>query len=111
MTRIVNGVEQPDDPNEIADKANRAIAGTPEVRVVPPVITNYQFRKALRDMSAATINAFKTYVVGASEEIQDYWQFSPFIRRDHANVEAVRVALNRTQANIDTFFRNAARIT
>lgn len=107
MSRLVNGVIQADDPGHAAQQA----AGNAfRAARVPPVISNYQFRKALRDTSQATINAFKAYVSGASEDIQDYWQLEPRIRRDHPNVELVRIALGRTQAQINTLFRNAKLI-
>lgn len=61
----------------------------------------------MRNTSPATINSFLNYLSTASADIQDYWQFSSSIRRSHPNVEAARVALGRTQAQIDTFFRNA----
>lgn len=109
---MVNGVEQPDDPNEISDRSVRKAARqAAEAAYVPPFVRNYQFRKAMRDTSQATINAFKAYVAGASEDIQDYWQYEQIIRRNHPNVEAARVALGRTQGAIDTFFRNAWLLT
>ena len=92
----------------VATSAQAKIAA--QAAYVPPFIGNRQFRKALRDMSQATINAFVAYVAGASDDIKDYWQYEPRIFRNHPNVEAARVALSRTQANIDTFFRNAAKI-
>ena len=111
MSRIVNGVVVPDDPNETADKANRVAAGTPDARLVPPVITNDQVRQAMLGTSAATLDAFEAYVAGASRAIRIYWQYNPYIRRNHPNVEAARVALGRTQAQIDSFFRNAKLLT
>lgn len=110
-TKYVAGVAVQMTTQEEADFDAQAAADVATTAaLVPPVITNDQFRQALRNTSQATINAFKTYVAGASEDIQDYWQYRPFIRRNHPNVEAARVALGRTQAQIDTFFRNAAQI-
>jgi hypothetical protein len=111
LFKNVNGVvvqmSAQEEAAALADQSARLANPLP----VPDSVTNYQFRQALRNTSAATINAFITYVTGATQDIQDYWQYQPRIQRSHPNVEAVRVALGRTQANIDTFFRNASLIT
>lgn len=112
LTKMVDGVRVEMTAQEEAAFIAQGQADIAAVALlVPPFIGNRQFRKALRDMSKATINAFVAYVAGASDDIKDYWQYEPRILRNHPNVEAARVALGRTQANIDTFFRSAARIT
>lgn len=75
---------------------------------VPPSITNFQFRKALRNSSKAA--AFKTYYSGLTEAEQEEWLFMPLIYRDSAMVAAAATALSVTNNQLDTLFRNAANL-
>ncbi len=89
-----------------ARRAEWVTAAAARATYVPPVVSNFQFRKALRAAGFGT--NFKNYVLGLDDTGQEYWQFAPRIKRSSAEVEAARVALSRTQAQIDTIFRSAA---
>ncbi len=110
LTRIVNGVPVEMTPQEeaaeIADRATRAAV----VRT-PDVIKNWQFRAQLRRMNPVHLANLKAFILTQSEEVQDWWQYELIIPRSHANVEAARVALGYSQAQVNATFRNAALIT
>lgn len=72
-----------------------------------PDITAFQLRRAIK--AANRRSAFLTYVQGASEDDQDYWQFSPVFRRADTEIERMRVGLSRTQAQVDNLFYAAAQ--
>ncbi len=108
MTRIVNGVEQPDDPANTADIPARQAAAAARV---PTSIRKWQFKAQLNRMNPVHRTNLLAFIATQSVEVQDWWQDEPIIPRDHPNVEAARVALGYTNAQVNATFRNAALIT
>lgn len=107
MTRLVNGVEQPDDPVEMADRPGRDARAA---LFVPDSVSNWQFRTQLGRMNPQHRLNLIAFIRTQGAEVQDWWQFSPRIPRNHPNVETARVALGYTNGQVNATFRNAAQI-
>ena len=61
-----------------------------------------QLRKALRQLNM--IDAVKTVVASASEEIQEAWEYASEFKRNDPMIEAIRVSLGKTEKEIDDLF-------
>lgn len=106
--RYVNGIQQPDDPNELADRPVRAAAkAAREAAYVPPLITRYQLLAALRQMNRTV--SFTTYVNGLSAANQEWWQTKKSFRRNAPQVVALKLAspagMGLTDAQIDAVWK------
>ena len=83
-----------------------APAETPEP--VPPVISNFQFRRQIRALGR--VAAFRNYLNGLSDEEQEKWLFAPNIHRASPLVANAMAALSITANQMDNFFRDAGKI-
>lgn len=111
MTRYVNGVAQPDDPAELADRPVRIAAKAErDAAFVPPLITRYQLLAALRQMNRAA--AFGTYVLGLNAANQEWWQTKRSFKRNADQVVALKLAapagMSLTDNQIDNVWRLAS---
>lgn len=67
-----------------------------------PVLTPWQMRKALR--AAGLMPTIKAAIAAAPEEVQEAWEFASEFRRDNELIESFRVALGKTDEEIDQLF-------
>jgi len=70
--------------------------------------SSFQFRRALRQRAIRA--EFDAWLATASENHRDYLTHSNTIRRTHAAIEALRVGLGATQAQVDDVFTDARPI-
>lgn len=111
MTRMVNGVEMPDDPANTTNIPVRVAARQAfEAAFVPPLVSRYQILAALRQMNRLT--AFRNHVAGLSEADQDWWSTKRTFRRTAPQVVALKLAapagMSLTDNQIDNVWRLAA---
>jgi hypothetical protein len=87
----------------------------PPVSASPMVAANGQLRVALlrRGVSFAEVDSLIATITSETErsEADALWQYEPYLRRDHALVEVVRVAKGWTEEQVDSLFREAAGLT
>jgi len=85
---------------------------TPPVNASPTVAPNGQLRVALlrRGVSFEEIDSLIATIPSEIErsEAEALWQWEPYLRRDHALVEIVRVAKGWPREQVDSLFREAA---
>lgn len=84
------------------------IAGDPVAAPVPDEVDSLSFELVLHDMGAHS--AVMAYVATLSEGDQIYWRRRKTMRRDSSLIEAGRVALGWSQAQVDELFRLAGLV-
>lgn len=76
---------------------------------VPALVTALQARRALR--AAGLTAAVETYLdTDQTGALREDWEFATELPRDDAMIEAARVALQMTPAQMDDLFRLAATL-
>jgi hypothetical protein len=84
----------------------------PPVTASQQVAANGQLRVALirRGVSFAAVDAIIQTIEDETQrsEAEALWEYEPYLRRDHALVEIVRVAKGWTHEEMDSLFRDAA---
>lgn len=73
---------------------------------IPHEITMRQAELALRE--SGHLAEVQSWVAETGDDLESYWRRSQTIRRDHQYVEAARLELNLTQAQMDQLFILAA---
>lgn len=84
------------------------IAGDPVAAPVPDEVDSLSFELVLHDVGAHS--AVMAYVATLSEGDQIYWRRRKTMRRDSSLIEAGRVALGWSQAQVDELFRLAGLV-
>lgn len=74
----------------------------------PPEVTNRQFRLALT--RAGLRVAAEAYVAAGNQDLKDWWEYEPIMRRDHPLIAAAIMALGKTPADADAVFTLAATL-
>ena len=78
----------------------------------PPVVTIGALRIAMgRDVCIA-IGAWIQAITDVHQrhEAMSWWEYQPYVRRDHPVVEQFRLALGRTTAEVDVWFAAAKQL-
>jgi hypothetical protein len=76
---------------------------------VPQAVSNAQARAALRAAGLiATVEA--AIAAGGNAAIHDAWEYSPYIERNSALVQALAQQLGLTAAQVDALFIAAAKV-
>lgn len=75
---------------------------------VPPLVTRYQFKAAVR--AAGQGGALATYINGLTNGAKEEWTDRRFFRRDSALINNAATALGFTANQVDNLFRQAASI-
>lgn len=71
---------------------------------VPESVPAHHLRRALRQFGMLTaVNAYMAGL-GADDEMRESWEYAPYFRRDALGIEAARVALGLTVAQVDALF-------
>ena len=78
--------------------------------VVPDSVPAHHLRRALR--AAGMLAAVKGYMDALPEddEMRESWEYAPYFRRDAVGIEATRVALGLTVAQVDALFVSAGQV-
>ena len=78
--------------------------------VVPDSVPAHHLRRALR--AAGMLAAVKGYMDALPEddEMRESWEYAPYFRRDAVGIEATRVALGLTSAQVDALFVAAGQV-
>jgi len=71
---------------------------------VPEQVPAHHLRRALRQFGM--LGAVKAYMTALPEdsEMKESWEYAPYFRRDALGIEAARVALGLTAAQVDALF-------
>lgn len=74
---------------------------------IPYSVPAHHLRRALRN--AGVISAVNAYMsaLPADDAMREAWEYAPYFRRDAVGIEAARVALGLTGAQVDDLFRAA----
>lgn len=77
---------------------------------VPDSVPAHHLRRALR--AAGMLAAVRAYMDALPEddEMRESWEYAPYFRRDAIGIEAARVALGLTVAQVDDLFRLAGQV-
>lgn len=89
-----------------------AVAKPPPPPAGPPVVTIGTLRIAMgRDICIA-IGAWIQAIADAGQkhEAMSWWEYQPYVRRDHPVVEQFRLALNKTTEEVDAWFAAAKQL-
>jgi len=78
------------------------------VVVIPETVARYQFKKAL--IAVSKFAQFKTYLSTAPDDVAAYFQDKNIFNRTDAEIELVRIALGRTDAQVDQLFIDAKAV-
>jgi len=73
-----------------------------------PPVTGRQLLQALTALGLRS--AFVTQLALQTQDAQDWWNREILMDRLHPNVEAMRVAMGRTQAQVDALWNKAATL-
>ncbi len=79
----------------------------------PPVPESVHPHHIRRALTAAGLRAQVEALIGSLPEghpMRDDWEYAPMIRRDSVGIEAVRMQLGLTRAQVDDVFRAAAAV-
>jgi hypothetical protein len=78
--------------------------------VVPDSVPAHHLRRALR--AAGMLAAVKSYMdaLPDDDEMRESWEYAPYFRRDAVGIEAARVALGLTSAQVDALFVAAGQV-
>ena len=78
--------------------------------VVPDSVPAHHLRRALR--AAGMLAGVKGYMdaLPDDDEMREAWEYAPYFRRDALGIEAARVALGLTVAQIDALFVAAGMV-
>lgn len=99
-----------DDPAGLVlaeDGASLRAATPAELDPPPRAITRLQLRRQLRVVGYAAV---KTALETAAPDLLDQWEAAQVIERDGDFIAFLKTTLNRTDAQIDAFFRLAATL-
>lgn len=77
---------------------------------VPTSVPAHHLRRALR--AAGMLAAVKSYMdaLPDDDEMRESWEYAPYFRRDAVGIEAARVALGLTTAQVDALFVAAGQV-
>lgn len=77
---------------------------------VPESVPAHHLRRALR--AAGMLAAVKSYMdaLPDDDEMRESWEYAPYFRRDAVGIEAARVALGLTSAQVDALFVAAGQV-
>lgn len=91
------------------DGAQWAVEAIPPAPV-PDSVPAHHLRRALR--AAGMLAGVKAYMDALPEddEMRESWEYAPYFRRDAVGIEAARVALGLTVAQVDDLFRLAGQV-
>ena len=77
---------------------------------VPESVPAHHLRRALRQFGMiAGVNAYMA-ALGEDDEMRESWEYAPYFRRDALGIEAARVALGLTVAQVDALFVAAGAV-
>ena len=89
-----------------------AMTGHPPAPVVhvPDSVPAHHLRRALR--AAGMLAGVKGYMdaLPDDDEMREAWEYAPYFRRDALGIEAARVALGLTTAQVDALFVAAGQV-
>lgn len=80
-----------------------------EAADVPARVSRLQAKQAL--LAAELLETVEAAVAGASAEVRVYWAEASHFHRDHPVIEAMRVALGWSAAELDALFVAAAGVS
>lgn len=77
---------------------------------VPDSVPAHHLRRALR--ASAMLDGVNAYMAALpdDDEMRESWEYAPFFRRDAIGIEAARVALGLTHAQVDALFTAAGNV-
>lgn len=81
---------------------------TPATPPVPQSVYPLQIRKALR--AAGLMGQVKAILTQSGEDVQEAWEYASIITRDNAMLQGAAQALGLTSEQVDTLFREAAKL-
>lgn len=78
--------------------------------VVPDSVPAHHLRRALR--AAGMLAAVNSYMdaLPDDDEMRESWEYAPYFRRDAIGIEAARIALGLTVAQVDALFVAAGHV-
>ena len=77
---------------------------------VPDSVPAHHLRRALRAFGMlAGVNAYMA-ALPDDDEMRESWEYAPYFRRDALGIEAARVALGLSVAQVDALFAAAAAV-
>jgi len=77
---------------------------------VPESVPAHHLRRALRELGMlAGVNAYMA-ALPDDDEMRESWEYAPYFRRDALGIEAARVALGLTVAQVDALFVAAGQV-
>jgi hypothetical protein len=78
--------------------------------VVPESVPAHHLRRALRAFGMlASVTAYMS-ALPDDDEMRESWEYAPYFRRDALGIEAARVALGLTSAQVDALFVAAGAV-
>ena len=81
---------------------------TPATPPVPQSVHPLQIRKALR--GAGLMASVKAILAQSSDEVNEAWEYASVITRDNPMLLGAAQALGLTSEQVDTLFREAAKL-
>jgi len=81
---------------------------TPPTPPVPQAVYPLQIRKALR--AAGLMASVKAILAQSSDEVNEAWECASVITRDNPMLLGVAQALDLSSEQVDTLFREAAKL-
>jgi hypothetical protein len=106
--KIVDGVSVPLTDAEIADLVARDAAWATRPPLVPQIVGAAQARLALNDSGNRSL--VETAVKAASQDIQDYWNYSSQFNRHHPVLVGMQQQIGWSDALMDELFIAAGNI-
>jgi hypothetical protein len=79
-----------------------------EMKAAIPDVSAVQIRKALTRMGLR--EQVESAVAAGSQDLKDEWEWSATFKRNHPSIEEMRVAIGRTQQEVDDLFLLAATL-
>ena len=77
---------------------------------VPESVPAHHLRRALREFGMlAAVNAYMA-ALPDDDEMRESWEYAPYFRRDALGIEAARVALGLSVAQVDALFVAAGQV-
>lgn len=87
-----------------------AIAGTVPPPPVPESVPAHHLRRALRAFGMLPAVVAYMAALPDDDEMRESWEYAPYFRRDALGIEAARVALGLSVAQVDALFVAAGTV-
>ena len=103
--QVETGIPYTAEEQAAIDAAIAAQAAT-----VPAMVTRHQFKRALKAANGNAIGNLNTWIQSLPEDDDSrlYFEDSTVLKRSSSAIEAARIALSKTNAQIDAIFVSAA---